>query len=330
MAFKSDAPLPSWILRAVGGALILLALLIGGAALSEAPLDWRAIIAVGVLGSILAFTGLVLMFQDKSPGAWRRLFHFFYGSLSLMIGVSLAGWIAYSLIVDHAPPAASPRKIVLLPLVFLTMGAFWVRHAIKMGTQGNTRSGVKVLDDRILLTSAAKFDGIRREIRERGGSRISTIVLVAHFPDVLEALARVANEAYVSIPIVVSLAKSLTADLFTQRRPDESSTVLIIVGEHHPAPSHDDAVIRFAESLNCRCQIEFHASLEDPLLKVVAAGVQNMLRQAGMKEDEPIQSRMVSRRLRAAQKRLASRTFGDSNAATATEWLAENMVDFTP
>jgi hypothetical protein len=53
--------------------------------------------------------------------------------------------------------------------------------------------------------------------------------------------------------------------------------------------------------------------------------MQNMLRQAGMKEDEPNQSRLVSRRLRAAQRKLATRAFGDSNASTAAEWLAENM-----
>jgi hypothetical protein len=267
------------------------------------------------------------MLQDKAPGAWARLFYLIFGTLSLLIGVSLAVWVVYSLFIGQGPPLARAAKAVLSPLVFVGMGVFWLRRAINVGSpeQSGRRPGVEVLGDRIWLTSAAKFAGIRREIAERRGSQVSVIVLIAHFPDVLAGLAHIADEAHSAIPIRVCLAKSLTTDLFAADRLDESATLLIIVGERHPAPTHDEAVIRFAEGLNCRCEIIFHLSLEDPLMQVCAAGVQNMLRQAGMKEDEPIQSRMVSRRLRTAQRKLATRTFGDSNASTAAEWLAENM-----
>jgi hypothetical protein len=270
MTFKSDSPLPEGVLRAVGGGLILLAIVITGAALGQAAADLRAAIVGGILASILGFTGLVLLLHDKAPVSWRRLFHFFFGSLSLLIGLAVAVWVVYSLFTGQAPALASAARAVLSPLVFMGMGVFWLRRAFNMGspTQVGQRAGVKVLDDRIWLTSAAKFAGIRREIAERRGSQVSVIVLIAHFPDVLAGLAHIADEAHAAIPIRVCLAKSLTTDLLAADRLDESATLLIIVGERHPAPTHDEAVVRFAEGLNCRCEIIFHLSLEDPLMQV--------------------------------------------------------------
>ena len=69
--------------------------------------------------------------------------------------------------------------------------------------------------------------------------------------------------------------------------------------------------------------------MEDPLLKTFAgAWVQNVLRGLGMKENEAIESRMVSRRIRAAQKKIESQAVGDGPARSAEEWMERNCPNF--
>ena len=53
--------------------------------------------------------------------------------------------------------------------------------------------------------------------------------------------------------------------------------------------------------------------------------VKNLLGRMGMSENEAIESNMVSRRIKAAQQKIASEAFGDSDANSAAEWLAANV-----
>jgi preprotein translocase subunit SecA len=101
--------------------------------------------------------------------------------------------------------------------------------------------------------------------------------------------------------------------------------VWLIAGERHPLPEQDQRLIEFAQGLSSRAGVVFHLSLEDGLLKVVAPGVTQTLQQLGMKDDDRIESRLVSRQIAMAQRRLAGKSFGDSNAESAAEWLKENM-----
>jgi len=69
--------------------------------------------------------------------------------------------------------------------------------------------------------------------------------------------------------------------------------------------------VEFVRSRSWQYRLVRHVSLDDPLLKVFAGEwVEKVLRQLGMKEDEAIESRMVARRLRAAQEKIANRATG--------------------
>lgn len=93
----------------------------------------------------------------------------------------------------------------------------------------------------------------------------------------------------------------------------------------HPLPSHDDALRQFAQSFSCPCRFVQHVSLDDPLLRLFAGEwVEQVLRQLGTQEDDAIESRMVARRTRTAQEKIAARTRGDMPAEFAAEWLKEN------
>ena len=191
---------------------------------------------------------------------------------------------------------------------------------------GGKRSNVNVVPDVIWLNITAKLTGIRKDVVAQSSSGAVGVLLVAHFPDVVDQLYRIAAENGNNIPIKVSLAKDLSTDLVAEWSINESATVAIIVGERHPLPKHDDEVLQFAESLPHQVRLIRHVSLEDPLMKVFAGEwVENLLRRMGMAEDEAIESNMVSRRIKAAQQKIEKEAFGDSDANSAAEWLDANV-----
>lgn len=191
---------------------------------------------------------------------------------------------------------------------------------------GSKRSNVNVVPDVIWLNNTAKLNGIRKDVVAQGSSGAVGILLVAHFPDVLEQLFKIAAENGNHFPIKVSMAKDLSTDLVSEWSVNESATVAIIVGERHPLLKHDDEVFQLAESLPHQVRLIRHVSLEDPLMKAFAGEwVENLLRRMGMADDEAIESQMVSRRIKAAQQKIEKEAFGDSDARSAAEWMDANV-----
>lgn len=106
---------------------------------------------------------------------------------------------------------------------------------------------------------------------------------------------------------------------------DESRTILIAVRERHPLRSHDEAIAAYADGLPCRSRLVHHVSLDEPLMKIFAGEwVQTMLKNVGMKEDEAIESPMVARRIKDAQRKIEDRCRSDFPAAPAEDWMAKN------
>lgn len=174
---------------------------------------------------------------------------------------------------------------------------------------------VEISEDRIWLTKQAKIDGIQQEIRESlaDASGPDALIVVAHFRDHLDEFESVIESVgFDRQRVLVTLAESLQGHRHLGVGLDESRLVQFVVAERHPLPSHDETVVEFARSLSCRCRIVYYVSLEDPLTRVFSGEwVENILRRLGMKEDEAIQSRMVVRRIRAAQQKIESRATGD-------------------
>ena len=101
--------------------------------------------------------------------------------------------------------------------------------------------------------------------------------------------------------------------------------VTVLVPEMHPLPTREREVEAFVEQLPSARLICF-ASLEDPVMALFAgAQVQEMLRNLGMKEDEAIHSRLVSRRIRSAQQRIAREVETEVATRSVEEWMERNL-----
>lgn len=195
---------------------------------------------------------------------------------------------------------------------------------------GKKRANVEVVPDHIWMTTDAKFAGLAKDAKERPGSETVAIFFVAHFPDVLARLeAIVSNQAW-EVPCLAVSATNLKKDLAARLKLENSAVIDVIVAERHPLASVDDQLEEFAEELPCRCRFSHHVSLDDAMMKVFAGdSVKALLRQLGMREDEAIESTMVSRRIRKAQQKIEGRTFRTVDSESAADWLVKNCPDLS-
>jgi len=189
-----------------------------------------------------------------------------------------------------------------------------------------TPTKVETVPDHIWMTANAKFTGIAKEVTERSKSETVAIFLVAHFPDVLAQLSEIDSRQTDGVPVMVVLASNLSTDIASNLNIAESEIMDLIVCERHLLPSVDDGLEQFAHKLPCRCRVSHHLSLEDPVLKLFAGEwVHNVLGQLGMKEHEAIESPLVSRQIRTAQRKSESHALGNKDADSAADWLEKNF-----
>jgi len=206
-------------------------------------------------------------------------------------------------------------------------------------------------NDQIWLTPAAKLRGIVRDV-QLALKENTTPLVVAHFPNMLQGMRTLLEGTQQPFEVLakpdhpgdwtrrllatkadrVLLAESKDVSAVeepTEPVRDETAAVSIIVIESHPLPAHDEAIERFAAQLPCRCRLQVHLSLEDAVMRAFAGDwVADMLRRLGMKDDEAIESAMVMRRVRQAQRKIEGCQIGDAPAESADEWLRLNCPQF--
>jgi preprotein translocase subunit SecA len=177
--------------------------------------------------------------------------------------------------------------------------------------------------ERIWMSARAKFAGIAAELDEKTRSDAAAILLVAHFPDLLERLEPLAEKQSGRVPVKAVLAGDLTEELAS--RLGDAGRLELIVAERHPLRSIDDELEQFARELPCESRVSHHLALDDAVIRAFAGDwVRNMLQKMGMSDDESIESEMVSRQIRQAQRKIESQTFTDTAAESAEAWLRKN------
>lgn len=184
---------------------------------------------------------------------------------------------------------------------------------------------VEVYPDRIWMSTDAKFAGLAEEAKLRSRSDTVAILLVAHFPDVLDRLQAIAEQWEAPVPCMAVPASRLDRDLAHKLKLYEPVHIDVIVAERHPLPSVDDRLKEFVDGLPCRCRFSHHVSLDDAVIKAFAGDwIRGVLEQLGMEADEAIESEMVTRRIRHAQQKIEGRALGADPADSASDWLKRN------
>ncbi|HKB36444.1 MAG TPA: hypothetical protein VKD72_08325 [Gemmataceae bacterium] len=210
------------------------------------------------------------------------------------------------------------------------------------------KPSVVLLNDKIWLTTAAKLNGVREAIRERVGQD-AVVVVAAHFPASLREVRKHLETTGLSVSlaegrdagkqlfelarrgdttIVAALVETLAGLTPPEAVGGEPFRVRFVVGERHLLRTKDDAFLPFAERLTPPGRIGFHLSLEDPVLRLFAGDwVGDVLRRLGMQESDAVESRMIARRIRAAQNKIAKLAVLDRPADSAEEWVRLNCPE---
>lgn len=186
-------------------------------------------------------------------------------------------------------------------------------------------STVEVVPDQVWISSDAKLHGIRKALEVRSAEGAAMIALVAHFPDLLGELERIAAEYRGPASVRAVLARQLSREVPATLPLGESDDFDLIVAERHPLRPVDEELLQFAEALPCRCRIVHHLSFDDALLRsfVPQSSRAAIGRMAGTGE-EPITHRLVDRSLERAQRKVEDDAIASHDADSAAEWLERN------
>jgi hypothetical protein len=201
-------------------------------------------------------------------------------------------------------------------------------------------------EDKVWTDEARKLEGIRRDVGEARGEGVNVLV-VAHFENMLAAVAKKLRDGSVEFrtyssgdpsalcaptggggaaAVWVSLASHLWAGAGAAdaRRPEEV-TLRVLVAEHHPLLSKDEALLGALGRLPCRGRVVFHAALNDALLaRVVGEGTLGLLKTLGLSDEECLSHPLISRAIRGAQEKIGQRARGDTPTLSAEDWFKYN------
>lgn len=199
---------------------------------------------------------------------------------------------------------------------------------------------------RVWMTQRAKVRGIAEDVRRMSDDGTPCVV-VAHFANTLQGMRSLLDGLSIRFEelsdrpsreeldrlliaeqprVLLAMAETLPTDpSSTDAPPDDGGEIGVIAIEHHLLPGPDERVRAFAAALPHRCRLQIHAALDDAVLRAFAGDwVAEVLRTLGMKEDEAIESALVHRRIRSAQRRIAKTATGHQPAWSAEEWMAAN------
>lgn len=199
-------------------------------------------------------------------------------------------------------------------------------------------------DDKVWFDSERKLLGMVGDIRseiEAGNN----VLILSHFPVALTKLIRSLTDAGIkhrsysaydmaqlceaapgTVWVGAARAFQPPPTLFTSAANKAALKVLIL--EHHPRRSKDQALLDFAAQLSCEPEVRFHFSLDDPLLvHFNGNSIQLLFKKLGIDEDEYISHHLITTAIANAQEKIESQVKQDLQAESIDDWFKYNFRD---
>lgn len=206
---------------------------------------------------------------------------------------------------------------------------------------------------KIYLTEIAKDEAVCQAAVE-DSSEDRSVLVVSHFPATLRNLKAVFAQKAIKYretpenapweprtfhdpqtPITLlhwpNSAPPAAKDYWASFPAWQCLHLTVLVADCHPLPEHEQAVVDFCSSIPVKKMLFVYLSMEDALMRT--CGVDRMmpaLKKLGMQADECIESQLVDRQIRAAQKRVKEKSRTDKPAASSEEWFKYNAPDLLP
>lgn len=98
----------------------------------------------------------------------------------------------------------------------------------------------------------------------------------------------------------------------------------VLFAEHYPLHSKEEELY---EKLKLE-SVTVYSALAEPLFKRFGADkIIQLMKQLGMKEDELIEHKMISKSIRNAQEKIEKKTVAEQTALSQMDWLEKNLPD---
>lgn len=104
------------------------------------------------------------------------------------------------------------------------------------------------------------------------------------------------------------------------------SSLRILIAEHHPIASRDQALLDAASSMSCNAEVIYHTSLTDPLLLHFGGEkLRGLMKQLGMEEQDCVSHPMISKAIKNAQEKIQSQIEREMQTNSPEEWFRFNL-----
>ncbi len=199
----------------------------------------------------------------------------------------------------------------------------------------------KLNDDRVWFDSKTKLEQISRAV-STARLDLRNVVLLSHFESTISYLTDQLRDAGISFErfslfdaarvcisgpgkVWVGAARAFQAPGALASIAAEI-LVEIVVAEHHPLRSRDEAIVDAASKLSCPSELTFHFSLDDPLMQYFGStSIQDLFTPLGIARDECISHNLVSTAIRTAQEKIEERAPKDVLTQSVEDWFRYNL-----
>lgn len=208
--------------------------------------------------------------------------------------------------------------------------------------RGRAVMPVTHLDDKVWFDTHRKLREIRDEVRaevEQG----TNVLALSHFPASLSQLVALLREAAVphqnfsaydsarlcSSPagtVWTGLARAFHSPAALQATNPIPIKLKIIIVEHHPRYSQDQAILETAARLPCHAELGFYFSLDDALLlHFNGDSLQKLFKTIGIDESESLSHHLITAAIRTAQEKIEGQLMRDLQAESIEDWFKYNL-----
>ncbi len=168
-------------------------------------------------------------------------------------------------------------------------------------------AGIKTIDT-VWISEADKLNALAKEWVTNNDT-----VFVAWFEESLRNLETLMQNSS-PVPFHLFMAREVS------RMQINGKPVIFI--EHYPLAAKEDELFQKLELK----EVKVWSALDEPLFhRFGGEKIIQMMKQLGMKEEEPIQHSMISKAIRNAQQKIAAKLTVEQSARSQKDWLTKNL-----
>jgi hypothetical protein len=206
--------------------------------------------------------------------------------------------------------------------------------------------GMNSHEDKVWFDRDRKLEGICRDVTDAKANGSNGLIL-AHFKSTLAEIEEslrtrsIEYKSYLPLDfsslcgqsdaagdrdVWVGLASYFQSKAFSAAKTSKSS-LHILIAEHHPMASRDQALLDAARSLPCATQVIFHSSLTDPVLQHFGTDkIGGLMKQLGMQEQDFISHRLISSAITTAQEKIERKIQLEMQTQSPEDWFKYNKL----